>query len=268
MFFTLSKLAWAVLQPSAALLILAAAGLALGFTRFQRTARGFLICGIAGLVIISFSPLGRIMMGTLEDRVPKAAVMAPPGGIIVLGGAVHMEVSAARGEAALLSGAERIVAGYELAMRFPGVPVLLSGGDNALFGADDTIASEAAIMKDLLVSFGVPQERIILEGASRNTWENAVNSLRLAETDSERPWLLVTSAYHMPRALGAFRKAGFDVLPYPVDYQTRGRQDRANFFYYSSDGISFTDFAAKEWLGLAAYYLTGKTDALFPAPAP
>ncbi|MGK2741523.1 YdcF family protein [Tepidicaulis sp. LMO-SS28] len=266
MFFLLSKLAWLVLQPSAALILLGLAGLGLSFTKLRRISRALLAISLCGLLIAAFSPLGHVLTGVLENRVPKAAVTAPPAGIVVLGGAVHMSVSAARGEAALLSGAERLFAAYELAERYPDAPLILSGGSNAVFGAETEIASEAEIMRDVLTRLGVDAGRLEVETTSRNTWENAVNSHALAAEEGSGPWLLVTSAFHMPRALGVFRQAGFEVLPYPVDYRTRGPEDYTKLFYYSAEGLGLTDMAAKEWLGLLAYSLTGKTDALFPGP--
>jgi uncharacterized SAM-binding protein YcdF (DUF218 family) len=72
----------------------------------------------------------------------------------------------------------------------------------------------------------------------------------------------------MPRAIGAFRRAGFDVEPWPVDYRTRGRADLTRPFDKVSEGLRRVDVASREWVGLLAYWLTGRTDALFPAPAP
>ncbi len=267
MFFALSKIVWFFLQPSAAFLFLSAGGFALSLTRFRRLGRAFLAIGLCGLFVISFSPLGRVLTAGLEDRIPRAEITGTPAGIIVLGGAVHMEVSAARGEPAILSGGERLLAARQLAERYPGIPLLLSGGNNALLPGDEAIASEAEIMAQVLTGIGVAPERLILEKHSRNTHENAVKAKAMAAglgASEAAPWLLITSAYHMPRALGTFRAAGFEVLPYPADYQTGG-EHAFSFFYFSSDGIAFTDFAVKEWLGLTAYYLTGKTDALFPA---
>ena len=79
-------------------------------------------------------------------------------------------------------------------------------------------------------------------------------------------WLLVTSAWHMPRSMGSFRAAGFPVTAYPVDYRTRGGEDARRGFLHTSEGLRRLDLMVKEWLGLLAYRLSGRTDALFPAP--
>ena len=81
-------------------------------------------------------------------------------------------------------------------------------------------------------------------------------------------WLLVTSGYHMPRAIGVFRKAGFSVEPYPVDWRTRGPEDALRPFPTLGDGLRRTDTAMREWVGLAIYWLTGRSSELFPGSIP
>jgi len=117
-------------------------------------------------------------------------------------------------------------------------------------------------------SLGIPASRITLEKQSRNTIENAVYSKTLAQPKPGERWLLVTSALHMPRAIGAFRQAGFAVEAYPVDYQTSGWEDVLNVVGGLSGGLSGTDKAMHEWIGLIAYRITGKTSELFPGPRP
>ncbi len=127
----------------------------------------------------------------------------------------------------------------------------------------------------LLTQLGVERERLILEANARDTFENAVylkkelggqNALGKDALGKDKRWLLITSAYHMPRSIGAFRQAGFDVEPWPVDYRTRGPADFAKLFDKVSEGLRRVDTATREWVGLLAYWLTGRTNALFPAP--
>ena len=99
---------------------------------------------------------------------------------------------------------------------------VFSGGSPALFVSE---APEAEFAARLLRDFGIDPERIQIEEQSRNTVENAVFSRLIAQPKPGERWLLVTSAYHMPRSIGAFRKAGFAVEPYPVDWRTRGPAD-------------------------------------------
>jgi uncharacterized SAM-binding protein YcdF (DUF218 family) len=115
-------------------------------------------------------------------------------------------------------------------------------------------------------SFGIASERLAFDEDSRDTMENAVFSRKIAQPKPGERWLLVTSAYHMPRAIGVFRRAGFAVEAYPADWRTRGPIDMARPFGSLADGLKRTDTAVREWLGLLAYRLTGRTGELFPGP--
>ena len=173
------------------------------------------------------------------------------------------DVSAARDAVALNEAAERITVAAELARRYPRARIVFSGGTNALiFDA----GAEAAFAVRQLEALGVAHERITAEEQSRNTIENAVFSRLLANPKPGERWLLVTSAYHMPRAMAVFRAAGFAVEAYPVDWRTRGPADVLRPFGSLGDGLRETDAAAHEWIGLLAYRLAGKTSELFPGP--
>jgi len=150
----------------------------------------------------------------------------------------------------------------KLARGYPAARIVYSGGDASLF-ADES--PEADYLYSLLDSFGIARERVVLEKKSRNTSENAVFTKQLVNPKPGERWLLVTSALHMPRAIGCFRKAGFQVEAYPVGWRTVGKLD-ANSDRTLSDGIKRLDAAAYEWIGLAAYWVSGKTAALLPSP--
>jgi uncharacterized SAM-binding protein YcdF (DUF218 family) len=127
-----------------------------------------------------------------------------------------------------------------------------------------TIGADAGgqILKDL----GIGGDRLILERRSHNTWQNAVYTKALVNPKPAERWLLVTSAGHMPRAMGAFRQAGFAVEPWPVDYRTADAWDLVRPFEAPSEGLKRLDQVTREWVGLLAYWLTGRSDALFPGP--
>jgi uncharacterized SAM-binding protein YcdF (DUF218 family) len=182
---------------------------------------------------------------------------------VVLGGAISPEISQARGVVALSGSAERLTVTAELAHRYPNARIIFSGGSGSL---DPTAPPEAPFAVKEFEALGVAHERITAEEQSRNTIENAVFSRLLANPKPGERWLLVTSAAHMPRAIAAFRAAGFPVEAYPVNWITRGRRDAAELFTSFAGGLAMTDYAIHEWLGLAVYRLTGRTSELFPAP--
>ncbi len=264
MFFSISKILGFFTVPSNAVAMLCLFGALLLATRFRKTGSRVLSAGIVLLLIAGFSPLGNWLLLPLSERFPAwSAAGRPPDGIIVLGGAIDPEGSQARGALEMDASAERIIAMLQLARRYPAARIVFSGGSANLV---ETPVPEAPIAGDLLEDFGTPRSRIVLESESRTTAENATFTRQLISPKTGERWLLVTSAFHMPRAIGTFRKAGFDVEAYPVDWRTRGWIDRWKLFPSLSAGLSRTDVAVHEWIGLIAYWATGRSSELFPGP--
>ena len=139
----------------------------------------------------------------------------------------------------------------------------LLGGDPLVMA---TVGEDAGPYRRRLESLGISRDRLILERDSRNTWENAIFTRQLVSPKPGQRWLLVTSAFHMPRSMGIFRKAGFDVEAYPVDWRMGGREDLFAFTRVGADGLGRTDVAVREWIGLLTYRLLGRTGELRPAP--
>jgi uncharacterized SAM-binding protein YcdF (DUF218 family) len=266
LFFALSKTIGILLLPINLLIVLGVLGVLLLATRWARFGRLLLAACMLLLALSGFSPLGNLLMYPLETRFPPwDASHGAPDGIVVLGGGIDPDPSAAHGEAVFSNSAGRIIAAAMLARRYPNSRILYSGG-NANF-LSDTSAKEADYAVQVLEGLGVARERLLIEPNSRNTFENAFYSKALAQPKPGERWLLLTSAFHMPRAVGVFRKAGFAVEPYPVDWRLAGRNDLTRFSLSSEGGFSQTNLAVREWIGLIAYHLTGRTDALFPEPA-
>jgi uncharacterized SAM-binding protein YcdF (DUF218 family) len=265
-FFVVSKLLAFFEEPSSVIILAGILGLVLTRTRYARWGWRLAVAALVLIALIGFLPIGRALTVALENRFPRWDETGPsPAGIIVLGGAVSAYRLATRGEVGLTDAAERILVVPELAKRFPNAKIIYSGGDPGLFTRR---GSEADVVPALFESLGVPPGRIMLESRSRNTAENAVYSKALAAPEPGQRWLLVTSAMHMPRAIGAFREAGFPVEAYPVDYKTNGWQDLRSVLGSLSAGLRQTDTALHEWIGLLAYRLTGKSSALLPGPEP
>ncbi len=266
MFFVLSKLFGFFATASNLVIVLGFLGVLLMATRLARFGRRLAVASLIGLALLGLSPLGNMLILPLEQRFPawNDAGRAPDG-IVVLGGAIIPDISVARDTVALDKAAERVTAAAALARRYPQARIVYSGGSNALFFRS---GSEAVSAVRIFESLGVRPERIIAEEQSRNTVENAVFSRLLAMPQPGERWLLVTSAYHMPRAIGVFRAAGFPVEAYPVDWRTRGPGDALRTFESLGRGIERSDTAAHEWVGLLIYWLTGRIDTIFPGPEP
>ncbi|WP_428029884.1 YdcF family protein [Ancylobacter sp.] len=263
MFFYVSKIAWLVATPSTFLTLLIVAGLALSLF-WRRVGMTLVTLGAVGLLLLGLGPFGRIMLVPLEARFPT---FADDGrrvdGIIVLGGAELPGVSAARRQPSFQESAERILAMGELARRYPEARVVFAGGSGLM---RKQAAQEADVVRLALPQIGLAEERVEFEDTSRNTAENARLAKELIKPLPGENWLLVTSAFHMPRAVGCFRAVGFPVTAYPVDFRTTGDPGYFHLFGSVSEGLSFFELALREWVGLAVYYLTGRIDSLPPGP--
>ena len=264
MFFVLSKTLGLFMVPSNLMASLGLIGIALLFTRFRRLASWLIVTSLVLIVFAGYSPLGNILMLPLEQRFPPwDTSRGAPDGIVVLGGAINPEISLARGVVALNDSAEPITVTAELAHRYPNARIVLSGGTSSL---NPNTPREAPIAVKVLVALGVAHDRITIDDQSRNTIENAVFSHLLASPKPDERWILVTSAAHMPRAIAVFRAVGFPIEAYPVDYQTRDRNDVIDLHTSLPGGLEMTDQAIHEWAGLVIYRLAGRTSKLFPAP--
>jgi len=266
MFFIASKVFGFFALPSNLLMTLGFLGLLLLPTAWSRGGRRLTTASILLIGLFGLSPLGNALILPLEDRFPPwDPARGAPDGIVVLGGAVDELVSNARGDLELNEAAERMTAAVALARRYPTARIVFSGGSGHLLPQS---ATEAEVAVRLFESLGVAPTRITAEDRSRTTAENALFTKELVDPKPSQRWLLVTSAHHMPRAMGVFRRAGFTVEPYSVDWRTRGTEDLARPFVSVADGLRRTDVAMREWVGLIAYRLSGRTSNLFPGPLP
>ena len=265
MFFIASKIFGFFAIPSNLIIMAGLAGVLLLRTRFARTGWRLALGSLVLLAIVGLSPVGNALIIPLEDRFPAwDATHGAPDGLVVLGGAITTEVMKARNEPALNEAAERMTAVVELARRYPAARIIFSGGDPG-FAMEFGNESEAAIQ--FFDRLGLSPGRVMTEDKSRNTVENAIFSKALAMPKPGERWLLVTSGYHMPRAIAVFRHAGFPVEAYPVDWRTAGATDVVRSIGGTiADGLGKLDAAIREWMGLVAYWLTGRTSELFPGP--
>lgn len=257
--FTLSKLLWNLLVPQTLMAVLAATGAITALLGRKRIAA--LSLGSACLlgVLLTVNPLARLALLAIEQRFPaRASVDGEVEGIIVLGGVMSRSDMSDR--IAMLP-PPRIATFIRLAQNHPNARLLFSGGSGELDGGG---ASEALWVRRWLAHAGIEEHRLLLDTASRTTAENAHLSRELAKHPTGR-WILITSALHMPRAVGTFRAHGWDVVAWPVDHLTSPSSTWAGP-WFSSDAEVLMGMAWKEALGLAAYRLSGRSNELLPAP--
>ena len=262
MTFIIGKLVWALVQPGNLLLLCLLAGVFL-LLRGRRRGELLVVLSAIGFLLLAVAPIGPAMMLVLEQRFPRPPKLPERiDGILVLGGAVDPGMSLSYGETVFNSSIARVLGGIALARRHPEAKLALVGGEGELFpvGFAESRASSAFVLEE-----GIQATRIILEERSRSTHENAVFAKELIRPGLGQNWVLVTSAFHMPRAVAAFRAVDWPVIPDPVDYRVDpGTWLRANFNLL--DGLGTSTIAGKEWAGLVGYRLRGWTEELFPAP--
>lgn len=264
MFFYLSKIFWFFAQPlNFSILLMGLTFIAL-ILAWRRTAMLTAACAFLILGLGAWTSLGAILMHPLEDRFQRPASLPERvDGIVVLGGGFEAGINLVRGGYELNSSGDRFVEAAILGARHPEAKVVVTGGAGTIIlegEADGTTAPK------LLTRLGIGPERLILASQSRNTYENAVFTKEIVNAKPGETWLLVTSAFHMPRSVGLFRKAGFDVVPWPSDYRTSGRETIGIAQDNPQDSLQNTSMALREWMGLFVYWMTGRIDQLLPSP--
>lgn len=262
--YLVSKVYGFLIQPTSLIFLLTLAALAAGLLGWRRLQWGATALTAAILFVSLYTTTGALLTQVLEARFPRPQALAsPPACIVVLGGGFESEVSTGRQNAELNTAGDRLVEMMRLARRYPEAKIIVSGGDghmSAVYDDDTTIAMR------LIDGFDIDPARIIPERLSRNTFENAVNTAAILKREKLGPCLLVTSAFHMPRAVGMFRVAGVTVIPWPVDYDTDGKTGLSLDFYEPTANFNLMTTALLEWSGLAGNYLAGRTGDFFPAP--
>ncbi len=259
MMFVVGKLLTFLLLPTALMAECALLGLLLARWRAGRVLLAVAVVAQAACLAL---PVDAWAIRPLEDRFPQ--VTAYPervDGIVVLGGAIDDLTSRDRDTPTLNSAANRLTTFVELARRYPEARLVFTGGSGDI---EQGVSNEAEFARILFARLGLPPERVVFESRSRTTRENAVDTAALVAPRPDERWVLVTSASHMPRAVGVFRHAGWIVLPWPVGYQSRDHVTA----YPQSPGhrLAVLDWAAHEWIGLLAYRARGWTDSVFPGP--
>jgi uncharacterized SAM-binding protein YcdF (DUF218 family) len=266
MFFVASKIFWMLASPVNLLLLGALLGALLCFGRHARFGRVLALAAILILFAVATLPIGRLLIAPLEDRFPQPPADLPaPYGIIVLGGSIDDVTSEARGQTVFDEGGARVTEAVRLAKRYPEAKVVYTGGSASL---TPSVSTEALLARRLMTELGVAPDRVTIEEKSRNTDENARFTAAIVHPEPSQRWILVTSAFHMPRSMGIFEKAGFQPVAYPVGYHTLGNGLVPQLDFDPARNLRIFELATHEWIGLAAYWASGRINHLFPGPGP
>lgn len=262
--FVFSKLVWIFGQPLSLAFFF---GLLAFLAALLRRRAVMLISSLLSVLILFvtlYTTAGAYIIQGLEERFPHAA--ADPADLkcmIVLGGATQNEVTTARGGYELDSAGDRLIEALRLAQKYPQARIVISGGDGSFSGSFE---GDAVISERFFTALGISTDRMVADKTSRTTFENAVNTKELLAQNGLSGCLLITSGFHMPRSMGIFRKQGIDVVPWPVDYRSTGKETLGLDFTQPSLNAQVLATAMREWIGLVGYYAVGRTSALYPGP--
>jgi uncharacterized SAM-binding protein YcdF (DUF218 family) len=250
----LSKLLNLLAQPLNGVLALLLLSLMLGWRRPARGTKPF-AAALVLLALMGFEPLPEALLSQLEEQYPEVAAdtdLRGYAGIVILGGGMESgRVSQHHVQPLLNDSAERVTVAVSVWQRNPTLRLVFTGGEGEFFGSGP---SEAERARRFFASMGVPPEALTLEAHSHNTYENAVFTGQLPGLDMHQPWLLMTSAWHMPRSMATFQKAGWNVTPYPVDFRTGGSPPWTR--YDLRAGAAQWELLLHEWLGIASYRIS------------
>ncbi len=243
-----------MVRPETLLVILFVVGWLLLRLSRARLGQSLSLVSILVCCLISVFPVGDAFLSPLETTYPAEPKVNKVAGIVVLGGGESDIQSNVWSQPNTGDAGDRFITALALAHQHPEAMVLFTGGSGRLMGG----ASGADIARDIFLGAGLDENRLILEGASRNTAENATMSLQLAPDNVEGDWLLVTSAFHMRRSVANFCAAGWkNIVPWPTDYRTGGFVDRIGWNFALN--LNDLNTGVREWIGLAAYSLTRRT---------
>jgi len=280
---------WSLASPSqlllattmvGTLLVLATSGRAGPPSRWLRIGRRLTLVGGIGLLLFGLLPVSHYLAHALESRFPVPGAMSGSNpaplaqslpdrvdGIILLAGSERPAVSQEYGEPQTGSHGSRYITALRLAYRHPSARVVFTGGARSEPGKG-TLETQAAVAAAILGQIGLDPARIVFDEDSRDTCDHPRNVQALVQPRPGETWVVVTSAMHMPRTVACFRAAGWgDVIPYPTDFKVvLGGWDAGTIQVV--DNLALLDAALHEWIGLAYYRLTGRTQEWFPAPAP
>lgn len=265
LFFVLSKIVWGLVSPTSLLVWCLLLVTLLLWLNYVKAARRLLtLLSLLAFAVLAY-PVSDWLMQPLETRFqPPALLPDNIDGIIVLGGAEDLKLSAGWQTAQVGESAERILAAAELSRHYPDLPIIYTGGSSLVQMPE--LDQQGRVSTMLLKQAGIDPARLIMESQARNTYENFVMIKPLLPAP-DGFYLLVTSAFHMPRAVGVARKQSINVIPYPVDYRSAKPSQR----YWDFDlfaHLEVLEVAWHEWLGLTAYFVSGKSSAWLPRSGP
>ena len=262
-FWIISKIFWLLASPNTSIFLILLIGIGLLFLGREKLGKKLILATTALIFFTSVLPVYNLLLLPLENRFPIPEPLPKKvDGVIVLGGAEIPKLTQMRRQVSLSDSVERLTTFLSLTHRYSDAKFVYAGGQGAITAQEYKSATTARLFFEQM---GLDTSRVIFDSQSRNTQENVENALQLAQPAKGEKWVLITSAWHMPRSVGIFRKFNWQVIPYPVDFKTNG-QFEMNIGLPKLSAIASVSNVVYEWTALFYYWLMGRTSELFPGP--
>ena len=257
MSFYLSKILWLIVNPFNIFIFITLFTMFLYFINFRRLSLIIYLINFIFIALISFLPIGSYLTYIIEKEFhTNTKIPERVDGILILGGATNPLLFKEFDQISLNGSAERLVESVMIIRKFEKAKVIFSGGSGIVNRSD---LGHSQVAKLFYKKMGVDINKIFFEDKSRNTHENIIYSKKIAKPKKNENWLLITSAFHMKRALLIAEKNNWKLIPYAVDFKNIKDFKLTPNLNLLSNLNSFQS-GLHEWLGLASYYLMGRTE--------
>ncbi len=260
MTFYLSKFLWFMFNPFNIIILILISGIIFYFLKFNKTSKVLFTFCFTILLSISFLNIGKYLIYKLENQyydnitLPKRL-----DGILILGGATNPSLFKDFEQVNVNDSAERIIEAVNIINNYNNIKIVFSGGSGFPNRPD---LNHSQVVKVFFKNMKLTNDKIIYESKSRNTFENIRNSKAIVNPKKNEKWLLITSAFHMRRAILIAEKHNWQLIPYPVDFKINKNFNIGLSLNFLSNLNYFND-ASHEWIGLFSYYFLGRTNKLF-----
>tara|TARA_Y100000590_G_scaffold394145_1_gene472958 strand:+ start:175 stop:954 length:780 start_codon:yes stop_codon:yes gene_type:complete len=257
--YALSKIIWFFLSPINFIIILFLISFFLKLFKYNKFSKFFLFLSFLFFLLAGIFPTGHWLLYKLETNYQSKSILPYElDGLLILGGPSSSSLTRIHNQVNFNDGGERLTESVLIIKKYKPKTIIFSGGSS-----DGNFEnSHAYVAKIFFSQMEIDTKKIIFEYKSRNTFENIINSFKIANPNKNEKWLIITSSFHMTRAINIAKKINWNIIPYPVDFKV---QNEFNSFRPSIDILNnFNSFnlASHEYIGLISYYLLGRTDKI------
>tara|TARA_Y100001970_G_C14194031_1_gene837060 strand:- start:419 stop:1198 length:780 start_codon:yes stop_codon:yes gene_type:complete len=257
--YTLSKFIWFFLNPLNFLIFFLLLAFFLRLLKKNNISNIFFIFSLLFFTVVGVFPTGNFLLFKLEKNYPSLLeVPYNLDGILILGGPSSSGLTSNHNQVNFNDGGERLTESTFIIKKYQPKKIIFSGG--SVHQSFEN--SHAYVAKIFFSQMGIDVAKIDFEYKSRNTFENLVYSFEIANPKKYENWLLITSSFHMTRAINIAEKLGWNFTPYPVDFKVKKKFHSYKPSMHILNNFNAFNLASHEYIGLISYYFLGRTDKI------